>query len=303
MKVAIVGVGHVGATLAYSLLEVETIDHLHLVGRNQGRLEGETLDLRHAASFFAAPQTISYSTVADCRDAQIIVLTLSQPPTSTDRNALAVGNGRLFSEVVPLLARQSPDAVFVVATNPVEALTQWTIELSGFDPGRVLGAGTIIDSCRFRAALSEFLHVHPEDLRAYVLGEHGDSQFLWLSGAAVGGVRLEARDIPDHVIESTRSSGTAIFRLKGHTSYAISQALQLIIGSIAGDRMRTMPVSTQVDLGPEFPPLCLAIPCVVGRRGVERQLKPRFTSDEQERWLASGRSVAATLGRIHAELG
>ncbi len=303
MKVAIVGVGHVGATLAYSLLELETVTHLQLVGRNLARLEGEALDLRHAAMFFPARPTISYSTVAECCDVDVVVLSLSRPQVTLDRNDLVVDNGRLFAEVVPVLARQCPDAVFLVATNPVEALTQWTIELSGFPPSRVMGAGTVIDTCRLRAALSGQLQVHPDDLRAYVLGEHGSSQFIWLSGAAVGGVRLQAADIPPEVIESTLATGTAVFRLKGHTSYAISQALKMILRSMSGNRMQTMPVSTQVELGPDFPPLCLAVPCVVGRRGVERQLTPQFTSQEREQWLASGRSVAATLGKIHRELG
>lgn len=303
MKVAIIGIGHVGASLAYSLLELETLRELMLVGRNLGRIEGEAIDLRHAGSFFVSPPEISFGPLDECCDKDIIVLCLSQKATSLDRNHLAVENGRLFAEVVPVLKSQNPDSIFVVATNPVDSLTQLTIELAELPPHRVLGAGTVIDSCRFRHALSAHLRVHPDDVRAYVLGEHGDSQFIWLSGAAVGGVRLEAADIPLHVIESTRSSGTDIFRLKGNTCYAIAQALKLIVGSIAGDRLGTMPISTQVDLGEGFPPLCLATPCVVGRRGIEQVLKPQFSSEEQRLWQISGRHVAATLAEIHRALG
>ncbi|WP_425395086.1 malate dehydrogenase [Aeoliella sp.] len=303
MKVAIVGVGYVGATLAYTLLELETLRELFLAGRNLQRLEGEAIDLRHAASFFAPRQTISFGPVADCHNADIVVLCLSHKQSSFDRTHLAIDNARLFAEVVPVLTRQNPECVFVVATNPVEALTQWTIELSGLPPHRVLGAGTVIDSCRFRDALSVHLRVHPDDVRAYVLGEHGKSQFIWLSGAAVGGVHLKAADIPPHVVESTRSSGTDIFQLKGNTCYAIAQALKLIVRCIAGNRLGTMPVSTQVDLGEGFPPLCLAKPCIVGRRGIEQVLEPQFSSEEQQMWLASGRHVAATLADIHNALG
>ncbi|MCO6044775.1 hypothetical protein NG895_12735 [Aeoliella sp. ICT_H6.2] len=303
MKVAIVGIGHVGAALAYSLLELETVRELMLVGRNLSRIEGEAIDLRHAGSFFAAPPSVSYGPVSECRDSDIIVLCLSQKTTSLDRTHLAVDNAQLFAEVVPVLTRQNPNSIFVVATNPVDSLTQLTIELSDLPPSRVLGAGTVIDSCRFRHALSDHLRVHPDDVRAYVLGEHGESQFIWLSGAAVGGVRLEASDIPLHVIESTRSSGTDIFRLKGNTCYAIAQALKLMVRSIAGNRLGTMPVSTQVNLGTDFPLLCLATPCVVGRRGIEQVLKPHFSSEEQQMWLTSGRRVAATLAEIHQSLG
>ena len=303
MKVAIVGVGHVGATLAYSLLEVETIRRIHLIGRNLDRLRGESLDLRHAASLYTVPTEIIFGTVSDCRMADIVVLALSVPQKTIDRNELAVDNGRLFAEVVPTLAEQNPEAVFVVASNPVEALTQLAIDLSGFPPQRVIGAGTIIDSCRFRAALSEHLCVHPDDLRVYVLGEHGDSQFFWQSGASVGGVRLQPSDIPSSIVDSARSSGAEIMQLKGHTSYAISQALQLIIRTIAGNECRTMPVSTQVSLEADFPSFCLAVPCVVGRRGVEIQLTPHFTNEEQGHWLTCAQSVATTLARIHNGLG
>ncbi|QDU58163.1 malate dehydrogenase [Aeoliella mucimassa] len=298
MKIAIVGVGHVGAALAYSLLNLETASELMLVGRNQGRLQGETLDLRHASSFFDDPPLITYGRVEDCRNADIIVLTLAVPQIQLDRNAMAADNAALFRQVVPLLAEQNPAAVLIVATNPVEALTQYTIELSGFPPSRVMGAGTIIDSCRFRLSLSEHLSVHPDDVRAYVLGEHGDSQFLWQSGASVGGVTLDPADIPQSMIEAARSSGTDVFRLKGHTCYAISEALQLIIRSIAGDRLQTMPVSTQVNLGDEFPPLCLALPCIVGRTGVTRRLQPKFSEQEYQQWLTCGQSVARTLEAI-----
>lgn len=301
MKIAIVGVGHVGATLAYTLLGTEPIDHLLLIGRNQSRLEGEALDLRHASAFVATPPKISFGSVADCSNADIVVLTLAVPQDEPDRNAKVAANARLFAEVVPQIAAQNPNSILLVATNPVEAMTQLTIELSGFGSERVVGTGTIIDSCRLRVSLSEHLGVHPDDLRAYVLGEHGDSQFVWRSGAAVGGVRLLAEEIPPSVIELIRSTGTDVFRLKGHTSYAIGQAMKLIIHSIAGNRLRTMPVSTQVRVGPDGATMCLALPCVVGRTGVQRVLLPQFSAAEQIQWDACARSVAATLEQIRRE--
>lgn len=302
-KVAIVGVGHVGATLAYSLLGVESVPDLQLVGRNLDRLRGEALDLAHAASMFPAPTRVAYGGIDDCRDSAVVVLTLSHPQTSVQRNDLAIDNARIFQQVVPPLARQNPEAVFVVASNPVEALTQWTIEQSGLPPEQVVGAGTVIDSCRFRAAMCQHMGVHPDDLRGYVLGEHGESQFLWETGTTVGGVRIDPAAIPAEVVEETRSTGVEIFNLKGHTSYAIAEALQMIVRAVVGNRLRTMPVSTQVDLGPDFPPLCLATPAIVGRRGVVRKLEPAFSPAEQAKWLACGRSVARTLERIRQELG
>ncbi len=165
MKIAIVGVGHVGATLAYTLLGTEPIDHLLLIGRNQSRLEGEALDLRHASAFVATPPKISFGSVADCSNADIVVLTLAVPQDEPDRNAKVAANARLFAEVVPQIAAQNPNSILLVATNPVEAMTQLTIELSGFGSERVVGTGTIIDSCRLRVSLSEHLGVHPDDLR------------------------------------------------------------------------------------------------------------------------------------------
>ena len=183
-------------------------------------------------------------------------------------------------------------------SNPVEALTQLTLELSGFDAARVLGTGTLIDSLRFRSVFSANLGIHPDDVRAYVIGEHGDLQFPLLSSASTGGVRLDAGNISPEAMAATTRAGHEIFASRGFTNFAISQAVAMIVRCIALDQRRTMPVSTLVRDVAGIERVCLSVPCVLGRGGVMQQLLPQLDTDEQRQFEECARKVAAVYARM-----
>lgn len=297
MKISIVGVGRVGATLAYTLVLRGLGDELVLVGRRREQAAGEADDLRHALAFAPHAQRVLAGSLEDTRGSQLLILCASVPTPrdAPSRAALAAANAQLFRELVPPLAAGSPGAILLVVTNPVDALTTLALRLSGFPAARVLGTGTLIDSARFRSLLSASLGIHPDDLRAYILGEHGPSQFPALSVAQAGGEPIADDTRHRALFEEAVAAGRRVFVSKGYTSYAIASATALIVDAIAHDTHRTLPVTTRIDGWLGVRDVCLSVPAVVGRAGVERALHPPLSEAEAEAFRASARAVEETL--------
>ncbi len=295
MKISILGLGHVGSTLAYALVLQGLADHLVLVNRNQDRARGDALDLTHALSFSDAMGKVSAGDVDDTAGSDIVVLTLSVPfqAPMTTRADLASGNRQLYGELVPRLAALSPAARILVVTNPVDAMTGWALDLSGFPGHRVMGIGTLVDSARFRMELSRHYGIHPGDLRAYVLGEHGPTQFAAMSVASAGGEPIDDLALARELLDRQAASAMQIMATKGYTNFAISSATALVVESMVHDRRRTIPVSVRIDDYYGVSGVCLTVPCVIGAQGVERVLRPRLNAEEQAQFRACAEAVRA----------
>ncbi|QDU90707.1 L-lactate dehydrogenase [Pirellulimonas nuda] len=301
MKVSVIGLGHVGSAVAYTLLSRSVASELMLVSGRLSRAEGEAADLTHANALLGTPTEVVAGEAADTAGSGLIVLCHSVPTQRAGRYLLAEGNGRLFRDTLPLLAEQSPNAIFLVVSNPVDALSYVALRATGFPPERVFGAGTVIDSGRFRAALSEEEGVHPEDVRAYVLGEHGDTQFAALSLARTGGVPLANPARAAEIFEEVKDAAYYVFQRKGYTNYAIAAAVGMIAGSIAQDECRTMPVSVLINGYLGVSGVCLSLPCVVGRGGVHRVLHPELTPSEADSFRASAQVVRTHIEQALAD--
>jgi len=297
MKVSIIGLGRVGATLAYTLLLKELPRELVLVHASHDKAEGDAADLRHAHLFLDHRVDIRAGRVEDTAGSDVIVITASKPWKEGFNNRLdaAKANSELFAELIPPLAKASPDAVLLIVSNPVDVLTYQAIKFSGLDADRVIGTGTLVDSARFRDLLAEQVGIHPEDLRAYTLGEHGDSQFPALSVAEAGGERIDATPDRYALFERAVKAGIDVFNLKGYTNYAIATAAYYIVESILTDARHTMPVSTLIDgyLGVED--VCLSVPCVIGKGGVMRRLKPALSEEESQAFRRSAMVVREAI--------
>lgn len=295
MKISIVGLGHVGSTLAYSLVLQGLASNLVLVNRNFERARGDALDLSHALSFTEARGRVQAGTLEDTAESDIVVLTLSVPfrPPMTSRADLVAGNRPLYHEIVPRIAALSPQAILLVVTNPVDAMTWWALTHSGFPAHRVMGIGTLVDSARFRMELSDHYNIHPEDLRAYVLGEHGPTQFAAMSVATAGGEFIQDRDLAEDLLSRQAASAHEIMESKGYTNFAIASATALVIESIVHDRRRTIPVSVRVDNFFGVSGVCLSVPCVIGAQGIERILQPHLDDEEQAAFRRCAGAVAA----------
>jgi L-lactate dehydrogenase len=301
MKISIIGLGKVGSATAFALVSRGVPHELILVGRNKEKTFGDAYDLLHAAALIRTMK-VSVGEVADTAGSDIVILAISiLPGDGRDRTANALGNAQLIQELVPPLATVSPNAVFVVMTNPVDAMTYVTAKSAGLPSGRVLGTGTLLDTARFRALLSGDVGIDAADIRAYILGEHGDSQFAALSVASSGGVRIEPEAPNVHAyLEETRYSGYRIAAAKGFTNYGVAMAAVKICEAIAHDSRTIMPVSTMVEGVKGLRDVCLSLPCVIGRQGVERILEIDLNDRESTELQASAAVIRLVIQKINA---
>lgn len=283
MKVTIVGTGHVGATLAYVTVLEGLADQLVLINRNRRKAAGHALDLQHTASLVRQPIHVTSGEISDSAGSDVIVFTLSVPmnPEKPDRRALAEGNAAIVRDWMPALADASPQAVFLIVTNPVDVMTWATLHVTGLPAERVCGVGTLVDSARFRALMSEEIGIHPDDIRAYILGEHGQSQVAAISVAWVGGEPIdESLERAREIARITTDSGIDVFKLKGHTNFAIAKATAVVIEAVQHDQRHTMPLSVLLNGYCGIDDVCLSIPVVMGRHGITRRLHPTLSAEE-----------------------
>jgi L-lactate dehydrogenase len=246
----------------------------------------------------------------DLAGAHLVVLTagVSQRPGET-RLELLGRNARVFEGVVPAVLRHAPEAVLLVATNPVDVMTQVATRIAGLPPGRVLGSGTILDTARFRALLGESLQISIASIHAYVLGEHGDSEVLVWSDARVGGIPLEAfaaqlgRPVDAaaraRIDEGVRRAAYAIIEGKGATCYGIGAGLARLARAALRDERAVLTVSAPGAGVHGVPEVSLSVPRIVGHGGVLGTLMPALAGDERaalERSAAILRDAAGAVG-------
>ncbi|SFR53633.1 malate dehydrogenase (NAD) [Marinobacter daqiaonensis] len=297
MKVSVIGLGSVGSSLAFVLAIRNFVRELVLVGRTRESVMGDVLDLRHGQLFVESPTQITAGTVTETAGSDIIAVCASVPTPKGLRNRLdlAKGNVALIRDLMPELARLSPDSKIVMVSNPVDVLVHYALEFTGFRANQVLGTGTLVDSSRFRQLLAEEVRIHSEDIRAYILGEHGDSQFPAMSCAEAGGEPLDPTPARYALADQASRAGYEVVLHKGHTNYAIALAAAEIIHCIAHDDKRTMPVSLRVDGFLGVNDVCLSLPAVIGGNGIERVLHPRLDEREQQAFLASAEVVRKAI--------
>ncbi len=305
MKIAIIGTGRVGSSIAYALVLKQFCDHLVIAGRNPEKAKGDALDLKHTLAFCPRLMDIEASTNDRVVDADIVVITASvvmEEKVLSSRMQLGEKNTAMFRELIPLLATNNPKAVFIIVTNPVDVMTYAASKLSGFSPSRVVGVGTLVDSARFRTLLSKELHIHPDDLRAYILGEHGPNQFPILSSAEAGGERI--RDTPRHqeLFNQVIDAGFEVYRLKGYTDHAIATATCTVIEAVIFDQNRTMPLSVRFQEWMGITDNCFSIPVVVGRGGIVRHLHPDMNGDEQDSLQNAATAIKSAIVSLVPDL-
>jgi len=291
LKVAIIGLGKVGATIAFTLLFQGFADTIFLVSRDEKRAWGEKYDLLHAQAFLNHQTKIVTLPLEEVTESDLIILTASIPVVNmTSRLELLEGNVTLFKSIIPPLARQNPQAIFIVITNPVDIMTYLTVKLSGFPSSRVIGTGTLIESGRFRSLIGLYSGIHPGDVHAYLLGEHGEETFPVFSSAQVGGKKLTRtlpvcrRECPrktiQEVFEEAKGGGMEVYHHKGYTNYAISLACLTLIEAIVKDSGKILPVSTLLEGQYGIHGVCLSLPAVIGREGILKTLDLDLTPEE-----------------------
>lgn len=308
-KVAIVGAGNVGSAFAFRLMISGLAREIALIDRNEERAKGECMDLNHGASF-VAPTNIYSASYEGCKGADVVVVTAGakQKPGQT-RIDLVQRNAEIFKDIIPKIAKYASDSILLVVSNPMDILTYITLKISGFPSNRVMGSGTVLDSSRFRYLISENCRVDPRNVHAYIIGEHGDTELPVWSHANIGGMVL-AKYCPictthcDHqkelqkIFEQVRTAAYKIIEAKGATYYAIALALARIVGAVLRDENSVLAVSTLINDYYGISDVCLSIPCVVNRHGVEKFLRLELSEVEQEQLKHSAETLKGIIKKI-----
>jgi L-lactate dehydrogenase len=284
-----------------------------LVDANERRAEGEAMDLAHAVPF-SKPVHVWSGSIAETAGAAITVVTAgtAQKPGET-RLELVRRNDAIFRSIIPAVAEANPSGIILVATNPVDVLTRRSIGYSGLPLGRVFGSGTILDTARFRALLAERLHVDPRSIHAFIVGEHGDSEVPIWSSASVGGMPLEdygrTQAIPfdtddqDHLYSAVRDAAYEIIDRKGATYYAVAAGLMRIVEAVLRDQKTVLSVSSLITDYYGIDDICLSLPTVVGRGGVESVLRLGLSAAEASALRRSAEVLGSTLRDLETEAG
>jgi L-lactate dehydrogenase len=306
MKVAIIGAGgRVGSCAAYCLQIRGIVRELILLDANQATNEGEALDLLHGSAY-TADQRIVAGTYDDISRADIVVITagLRRKPDES-RLDLINRNVALFKGILDSLKGGGlrRDALIFVVSNPVDILTQLAIRTLDLPPHQVLGLGTVLDTSRFCSLIADSLSLPPTQVRALILGEHGDSMLPVWSSATVDGLPLAkfpgvTPAWQNQLFARTQKSGAEVISRKGGAGWAVGVAINEVVESIALDRHRLLPVSSLVNGIYGIRDICLSVPTLVGRKGVLRTVELELWPKELNALQASARALSETLAKV-----
>ncbi|MBK1673159.1 L-lactate dehydrogenase [Ectothiorhodospira shaposhnikovii] len=287
--VGIIGTGNVGIAAAYSLFQRQVTSRLILLDRDRRRAEGEAMDLMHGQSLVGRVSVLAgdYPDLSECG---VIVITagVSQKPGES-RLELLNRNTAVFREIAAQLDHHAPEAILVIATNPVDILTHVMQHLSRRPPERIIGTGTMLDTSRFRAALGDHYGVDPRSVHAYIMGEHGDSEVPIWSTAKVGGLSIHQQTINGRDFDAqamqrlflgVKNAAYDIIARKGYTNTAIGLVISHLVRVILEDQKSVLPVSVNPDGTYGLQGVCLSIPCIIGRDGIEAQVAPLLNPEE-----------------------
>lgn len=295
-KVVIVGVGMVGMSFAYALLNQNICDELVLIDINKERAKGEAADLSHGLPFAPSSMTIYSGEYSDCVDADVVVICAGAPqePGETRRDLLQK-NYKVFKSIVNPIVSSGFNGVFLIASNPVDIMTQVVYSLSGFPAGRVIGSGTTLDSARLKHMMSDYFKVNPRNVHAYVIGEHGDSEFVAWSNATISVKPLSelAAEKPDlmedmkDIAVDVKESAYEIIKAKKATYYGIGMVLARLTRAILFDENSIFTVSTYLKGEYGEKEIYAGVPSVVNRNGVREVLEMKLNQEEQEQFHTS----------------
>lgn len=308
MKVGVVGSGFVGSSAAYAMVLQGAASEIVLLDLNDALARAQAEDILHATPF-GSPVRVRAGTYGDLGGAEAVVLACGVGQRSGEtRLALLQRNQQVFEQVIPQVVRHVPDAILLVASNPVDVITHIVTRVAGQPVGRVFGSGTILDTARFRALLGEHLAVAPHSVHAYVLGEHGDSEVLVWSSAHVGGVPLDdlarqrgspiTEQVRSRIDEGVRRAAYRIIDGKKATYFGIGAALSRLVQALRGDERAVFTVSASISGIRGFEGVSLSLPRVVGAAGVITTLWPGLSEEESAALRRSANFLTDTVRSI-----
>lgn len=299
-KVVLIGCGNVGMAYAYALVNQKVyVDNLVLIDINKDKALGEAMDLNHCQAYSPSKIKITVGDYSDCKGAKIVVIAAgaNHGPGET-RMDLIYKNSEIFKTIVSDVMNSGFDGIFVVATNPLDIMTFLTLKYSGLPNNRVIGSGTTLDTARLRFLLSERVGVCPKNIEAYVIGEHGDSEFIPWSNVDIAYRKIsdvlsdeELQEIEDEV----RNSAYEIIERKGATAYGIGMCLVRITNAIIEDKNIILPVSSW-DARNE---ICISTPAIVNKDGVKEKVYIPLNYEETQKLINSIDVIKEAISKVY----
>lgn len=308
-KVSIIGAGNVGVRYAYSLMQSGASRSIVMIDSDMKRAEGEVMDLASGMPYLS-PVEIFAGDYPDMKDSDLVVITAGKKQTpGQGRMELVKDNVAIFKNIIPRIVKYAGEALLLIVTNPVDVLSYAAYKISGKKYQEVIGSGTVLDSARLRFLLSRHCNIDARNIHAYILGEHGDSEFPVFSSALIGGTllsdycvqceRCDHKDRLKHIFEAVRDFAYKIIERKGETSYGIGLALTRITEAILKNENSILPVSCLVHDYYRVNDVYMSLPAVVNNKGVRETLKLALNPEEVENLHQS----AAVIKKIIQKVG
>lgn len=308
-KVVVIGTGMVGMSYAYSLVNQGIVENLVLIDINKKRAQGESMDLNHGLAFSPRKMKIKAGDYSDCKDAALVVISagVSQKEGET-RIDLLKRNAVIMKAVVKNIMSSGFDGIILVASNPVDILTYAAWKNSGLPVHRVIGSGTSLDTARLRYEISNKINLSVANVHAYILGEHGDSEFVCWSNAYIGAkpildviedvAEIEFEDL-EKIYQRVKNAAYEIIEKKGATSYAIGMALVKITVAILENENRILPISVYNDgVYNVEKDVFIGLPAVINKDGVHHVVKLKLSADEMVKLNYSAKHLRSYLDKM-----
>ena len=298
-KVVIIGCGNVGMSYAYSLLNQRTyVNKLILIDVNKERVEGEVMDLNHCLPYAPSKISINVGDYRDCSDARIVVIAAgaNQKPGET-RMDLIYKNASIFKGIVDNVMATGFKGIFLVATNPLDVMTYLTYKYSGLKPNQVIGSGTSLDTARLQLMIGKKLCINPKNIQAYVIGEHGDSEFIPWSNANISLQNIKEffkEEELNEIENDVRNAAYKIIEKKGATYYGIGMALVRITNAILGNENTIIAVSVYDEENDVY----VGLPAIINSNGAERRIKLNLTEEEKNKLKNSINIIKTNISNI-----
>jgi L-lactate dehydrogenase len=307
-KIVVLGAGNVGATIAYTLTVKGLASEIVLVDINKERAEGEAMDIIQGTAL-CPPVNIHAGDYADAADADIVVVTvgMARRPGQT-RIDLAQANVNIIKSVMPQITAVSPNALYVVVSNPVDVLTYAIKKITGLPESQVIGSGTLLDTSRLRSRIADSVNINPQNVHAYMLGEHGDTSVVPWSATTIGGINirefkkiypeLESKIDFDAIADDVRTAGARIIERKGATFYSIALSVARICSCLLKDTHTILPVSGTITGQYGITDVCLSIPFAINSQGLLYPMPPLMTPEEEEKMRASANALKEVISSL-----
>lgn len=307
-KVMIIGTGNVGASAAYALLNQNICEELILVDLNRDRVEGHAQDLADAAAYMPGMMTISTREASECADVDIAVITVSGGPLQPGQTRLdeLTNTAKIVKKIVPQMMANGFNGIFLIATNPCDIITWQVWKLSGLPRNQVIGTGVWLDTTRLRRALAQTLDIGAQSIDAFILGEHGDTQFpVWshssVYGSPIAEVYRRKTGQPldrEGLAEQVRRQGFDIYARKGCTEYGIAGTIAEICRNIFTGSHRALAISCVLDGEYGAENIAIGVPAVLAQSGVQQIIELQLAEDEQAKFRHSASVIAANIARL-----